>query len=148
MTKNWLIVANAARARVFEDDADGGKLTTLADLVHTASRQKGIELAGDRAGHLEGQGHGLGSSSYAPRMEVREREHEHFAREVATMLNEAIAAGRCGGLVLVASNPFLGHLKSHLGTQATRALLRTVAADYTTLREDEIVRRVHAEPAL
>lgn len=147
MTSNWLIVANAARARVFEDDAGSGKLRPVADLVHTASRQKGVELAGDRPGHVEGQGHGLGSAAYVPRTDAREREHDRFAREVAAMLDEAIAGGRCAALLLVASNPFLGQLKSHLGTQAARAVLRTVAADYTTLREDEIVRRVHAEPA-
>src|SRR5574337_408257 len=52
--KNWLVVANAARARVFEDAAEGEALHTVADLVHTQSRQKGTDLASDRPGHVEG----------------------------------------------------------------------------------------------
>ena len=53
--------------------------------------------------------------------------------------------GRCAGLVLVASSPFLGHLKAHLGVQAKKALVRTVDADYTALRDRELAERL-AEP--
>ncbi len=143
---NWLIVANAARARLFEVGEEAEGLKTLVDLVHTQSRQKGIALAADRPGHVEGQGHGLGNASYVPRTDVREREHDRFAREVAAILDDAIAAGRCAGFVLVASNPFLGHLKSHLGARAAKAVLRTVPSDYTTLPAAEIADRLHTEP--
>ena len=58
------------------------------------------------------------------------------------MLNDGIAAGRCAGLVLVASDPFLGQLKKQLSAQAHKALLRTVAADYTALNEHELALRL------
>lgn len=146
--KNWLVVANAARARVLEED-DSNDSTRhgyvhVADLVHPESRQKGVELATDRPGHVEGTGHGLGSASYQPRSDPREREHDRFAREVAQMLDKGIAAQRCAGLVLVASSPFLGHLKSHLGEQATKAIVRTLDADYTSLDERELAQRLAA----
>ncbi len=144
--QNWLVVANAARARVFEDAAKGKALRPVADLVHTPSRQRGAELGFDRAGRVDGQGQSMSGSAYAPRTGAREREHDRFAREVAALLDRGIADGSCAALVLVASNPFLGQLKSHLGAQAAKAVLRTVASDYTTLPEDEIARRVHAEP--
>lgn len=148
MTSNWLVVANAARARLFEDEGEAGGLKTLIDLVHPQSRQKGMALAGDRPGHVEGPGHGLGNAAYVPRTDAREREHDRFAREVAAILDDAVAAGRCAGLVLVASNPFLGQLKTHLGTQAAKAVLRTVASDFTTLRESEITQRLRSEPVV
>jgi len=44
----------------------------------------------------------------------------------------------------VASNPFLGHVKQHLSQQAHKALLRTVAADYTTLDDRELAQRLSA----
>jgi protein required for attachment to host cells len=148
--RNWLVVANAARARVLEEGGRPGEYLHVADLVHPQSRQKGVELAaahgGDRPGHVEGQGHGLGSAAYLPRTDPREREHDRFAREVAAQLNAGVAGGRCAGLVLVASDPFLGQLKSHLDAQATKALLRTVASDYTTLRDDELARRLGGSP--
>jgi len=141
--KNWLVISNASRARVLEESDDSAGYTHVADLVHPESRQKGVELAGDRPGHFPGtSAHGTGSSSFDPRTGAREREHDHFAREIAALLNAGVADGRCAGLVLVASNPFLGHLKGHLGEQARKVLLRTVPADYTTLDERELQQRL------
>ena len=145
--KNWLVVANASKARVLEASAPPGGYRHVADLVHPQSRQKGGDLADDRPGHVPGTAaHGTGSSAYDPRTAPRAREHDRFAREVAGTLNDGIAAGRCAGLVLVASNPFLGHLKEHLSEQARKALLRTVVADYTDLNERELAQRL-ASPA-
>jgi protein required for attachment to host cells len=61
---------------------------------------------------------------------------------VAAVLNAGVAAGQCAGLVLVASNPFLGLLKGHLSVQAGARVLRTLASDYTTLTEGELARRL------
>lgn len=68
----------------------------------------------------------------------KHRGHERFAQEVAKLLSDGIAADRCDSLLLVASNPFLGELKSHLSAQATKAIVRTVPSDYTLLRESEL----------
>jgi protein required for attachment to host cells len=145
--KNWLVVANASRARVLEESGAPGTFVHVADLLHPESRQKGTDLGGDRPGHVDRIGHGLSSGAYAPHTDPREREHDHFAREVATLLDDGIASGRCAGLLLVASNPFLGHLKAHLGEQARKAIVRTVSKDYTTLRDDELAERLHDHPA-
>lgn len=139
--KNWVVVANAARARVLAETGETGRYEHRADLVHPGSRQKGVDLGDDRPGQLEGGGRGVGGS-FQPRTDPREHEREQFAREVAALLNEGIAAGQCAGLVLVASDPFLGHLKAHLGAQANKLLLRTVASDYTALNERELAERL------
>jgi protein required for attachment to host cells len=144
--RNWIVVGNASRAMVLEERDEPGRLAHVADLVHPESRLKGVELgalgSGDRAGHVEGVGHGLGSAAYLPRTDPRRREHDRFAREVAHAVNKGVAQGRCRGITLVASDPFLGQVKSHLDAQARKALLRTVASDYTALREDELLRRL------
>ena len=141
--KNWLVVANASKARVLEESGTPGTYAHIADLAHPQSRQKGIDLADDRPGHIPGvSAHGTGSSAYDPRSDPREREHDRFARELAAVLNAGIASGRCAGLVLVASNPFLGHLKEHLDARANALLLRSVAADYTSLDERELAQRL------
>lgn len=140
--KNWLVVANASRARVLEETDTPGVYTHRADLVHPESRQKGIELDADRPGHVHAENPGPGGSAYPARTDAREREHEHFARELAALLDRGVARGECAGLVLVASNPFLGLLKAHLGEPARKAILRTQAADYTGLRDDELAQRL------
>ncbi len=147
--KNWVVVANASRARVLEkvDTGDKPNFVHVADLVHAKSRQKGVELGTDRPGRVNRIGHGLNSSAYPPHTDPKHREHERFAQEVAKLLSAGIAADRCDGLLLVASNPFLGELKSHLSAQATKAIVRTVPSDYTNLRESELEQRLqHRAP--
>jgi protein required for attachment to host cells len=136
--KNWLVVANAARARVLESGE--GAYAHVADLVHPASRQKGIELGDDRPGHAAADGRG--GVQFEPRTEPQEREHERFAHEVAAVLNAGVADGRCAGLVLVASSPFLGLLKAQLGEPARRLVLRTLASDFTTCSDAELAQRL------
>ena len=143
--KNWMVIANAARARVLEESGKPHAYTHIADLVHPQSRQKGEELAYDRPGYAEGSAAGTAGAVYPPRTNPRERERDRFAQELARMLDQGIADGRCGGLVLVASSPFLGHLKAHLGVQARKAIVRTVDADYTALRDSDLAERL-AEP--
>lgn len=140
--KNWVVVANAARARILEAGVAPGDCVQRADLVHTQSRQKGVELRSERSGHIVGGPSGSGGAAYSPRTDVRDLEHERFAREVAQAINEGVAAGGCAGLILVASNPFLGRLKSHLSPQASKALLETLPSDCTSLSDGEIAQRL------
>lgn len=140
--KNWLVVANSARARILEEAGEPGAYVHRADLVHAQSRQKGVEIATERAGHVKGAAPGPGGTAYLPRTDPRDREHDRFAREVATAINDGVSRNECAGLTLVASNPFLGLLKSHLNLQAAKALLGTVPSDYTSLSDAEIARRL------
>jgi protein required for attachment to host cells len=138
MKRNWFVIANASRARVLEETDEADTYTHVADLVHPQSRLKGEQLSSDRPGH------GLGSAAYLPRTDPRQREHDRFACEVASTLNHGVAQGRCAGLVLVASDPFLGHLKAHLDVQSRKLLLRTVASDFTALRDEELALRLRS----
>jgi protein required for attachment to host cells len=146
---NWIVVANSARARVLREAESVGRdgtrrlsYETVADLVHPQSRQKGVDLADDRPGQIEGVGHGLGSSSYEPRTNPRDREHDRFALRLARFLDEGLNSGRCAGIVLVASNPFLGELKAHLSEAAGQAVIRTIGSDYTGLPERDLIERL------
>jgi protein required for attachment to host cells len=144
MKRNWWVIANAARARVLEETDTPGQFLHVADLVHPQSRMKGQQLGSDRPGHVEGNGHGLGSASFLPRTDPRDREHDRFSREVAKAVNDGVAQGRCAGVTLVASDPFLGQVKSHLNVQSRKLLLRTVANDYTNLPDADLERRVRS----
>lgn len=140
--KNWVVVANSARARVLEPADTPGRFVHRADLVHTRSRLKGVDLEDDRPGHMAATGHGYGTAEYLPRRSAHEREQSVFAREIATLLDSGVARGECAGLVLVASNPFLGRLHAELGDAAQKAVLRTVASDYTRLPDETLARRL------
>ena len=85
--RNWVVVANAARARVLEETDEPGVYVHRADLVHPASRLKGSALSDDRPGHVGGPGHGPGGAAYEPKTNPREREHARCAQGLAAMLD-------------------------------------------------------------
>ncbi len=144
MSKTWIVLANASRARVCERDGEAGGLHDLMDFVHTQSRQKGSELASDQPGHVKhGMGSGLhGRTSLDPRTDPRQKEHEKFAREIAEHLDKGVASQQCERIVLIASNPFLGEIKSHLGTAAAAAVWVTAPSDFTALSGRELAQRL------
>lgn len=135
----WVVVANAARARIFERDDDNQALREIADRIHAPSRQKASELEADRPGKAR---KGEASTAFAPHTDPHDREHQRFAREVAQLLEEAALAHRMPGLVLLVSNPFLGELKAELGDATQRLLERCVPVDLTTCQHAELEERV------
>jgi protein required for attachment to host cells len=148
MNRTWIIVANAARARLCEFDPRDGSLTELADFVHAPGRQKGSDLATDRPGHTE-KGQASVRTSFEPHTDVHRKEREHFARELAQHLEDAVLQHRCPAVALIASNPFLGEIKARLGDAAAKAVVATAALDLTHCDLSELKRRVTAllEPA-
>ena len=141
MDRTWIVVANAARARLCEYDPRDGSLTELADFVHAPGRQKGSDLATDRPGHTE-KGQASVRTSFEPHTEVHHKERVRFARELAQHLDDAVAQRRCPAVALIASNPFLGELKAQLGGVATKLIVATAPTDLTHCDMAELTRRV------
>jgi len=135
MKTTWIVLANAARARIFEARDPGAAPQEVQTLVHPASRAKGTALADDRPGHAERQAteSGPGGTAYPPRTDVKSKEQHAFAREVAQLLHEAVGSRRCERLLLAASNPFLGELRAALSPAAAAAVAHSEAADLTAL---------------
>lgn len=136
---DWLVIANAARARIFERDGDNGALREIADPVHPASREKEAAMGRDRPGRVY---KGAASTAFEPHTAPRARERARFAHELARMLEDAAQARRMPGLVLMASNPFLGELKAALGPAAAAVLKAGIAVDLTGLQSSELEHHV------
>lgn len=145
MDKEWILLANASRARLYRRETNKGLLTELEDFVHPGARQMDRDAAGDRAGHVE-TGHGesgRGSTQLESRTDFREKAHEQFARELANHIDAALLQHQCKSWVLIASNPFLGALKAHLSQNAKKALRSSVASDLSSFNGPDLMRRVN-----
>jgi protein required for attachment to host cells len=136
---DWVLVANAARARCFVRDADNGALREEYSFIHDASRLKGTALTRERGGKVR---KGVASTQFAPHTGPHDKEHAAFARELADFLERAALAQRYPGLSLIASAAFLGELRSRLGPAAGKRLRRSVALDLSTLEAAELEHRV------
>ncbi|MBL8324955.1 MAG: host attachment protein [Rubrivivax sp.] len=136
---HWVLLANAARARLFERDHDNGALRELESFVHPDSRLKASATEHDRAG----QGaHGAGRAHFEPPTSPREREQQHFAEQLAHLLDDAARGDHMPGFALIASSPFLGRLRSTLGTAAAARLTFHADRDLTAFVGRELELRV------
>ena len=136
---HWVLLANAARARLFERDHDNNAMRELATFVHPNSRLKAAELSDDRAG----QGAiGSARAHFEAPTSPKERERQHFAEQLAQYLEEAALGERMAHWALIASSPFLGRLRAVLGRAAAARLTHHVDRDLTACMGQDLERRV------
>lgn len=144
MSETWVLVANASRARVCTWDRKLGTLSEVADFVHPESRMSGRELGTQRSGHAQRSlpDGGAGGAALDARTDPRRKEHQHFARELAAFLDEAVKARRCAELVLVSSPPFLGELRTQLSPASDKVVQAVLTADLSSLSLTDLAHRL------
>jgi len=134
-----VLVANAARARLFERDPENKAMREVASFVHPQTRMKGQALGHDRPGKAS---KGVASTAFPPHTDLHQKEHTEFARELAHRLEELALAHRYPRLAILASNPFLGELNAQIGAATRRLLQAAVALDLTAYDDGELEHRV------
>lgn len=135
----WILLANAGRARCFERDPATHALSELAGFVHQEARERSSQTGTDRPGRAF---KGEASTSFEPRTDPHDKQRESFARELGAFLEAAAQAHRYAQLALIASSPFLGALRAHLGEVSRHSLVSSQALDLTELEGRELEERV------
>lgn len=143
MKPEWILIANASRARLLQREL-GCPLVVIHSFDHPKSRSMASELGDDRAGQ-EKADRAFGGSAYEPRMDPKEKEHLRFARELADYLEQQAQQGGFKSLALYASSPFLGELKSALGTATAGLVVATHDLDLTSVGLVELDQRIAHE---
>ena len=141
MKRQWILLANASHARLLSRDSATDPLVPLATLEHPESRLKASQLADDRLGH-EATDNSSGGNRYEPRSDVRRKEHQRFAREIAQRLDAGLASGQFSVLRIFASSPFLGELKAQLSEAVNKRVHLAIDSDLTALGLAEIEQRL------
>jgi len=135
-----VLVANAARARLFERDPENKAMREVASFVHPQSRLKGQALEHDRPGRA--QKGSTASTAFPPHTDPHQKEHAEFARDLAQRLDELALAHRYPRLAIFASSPFLGELNAQLGAATRKLLQASVVLDLTAFDDGELEHRV------
>jgi protein required for attachment to host cells len=149
MDKTWILIANSERARCFARAPDH-TLTELTDFVFPHASLTGEAGGGDLTG-AAGKGHGRtghAGTQFEPRTEAQDKARASFAQQLASYLNDSIAAKRYSSLVLIASSPMLGAIKPLLNLSASNVLKRSVASDLTQFTGLELKKGVDHALAL
>jgi protein required for attachment to host cells len=145
MKPEFILIANASHARLLRHERSS-PLVTLESFEHPKSRSKISDLADDNAGH-ESMDSTFGGTAYPPRIDAKTKEHMQFARELVDHLERQAKQGDYRSLVIFASSPFLGRLKTELGAVTVRLLSSTRDLDLNSVGLTELKHRIEPELA-
>jgi protein required for attachment to host cells len=133
----WILIADAARARVLLASAPGVPLAQVPGLQLEAEHQKTSEIVSDKAGRTF-QSVGSGRSAYEAHEDPHRALKKTFAHQLSDMLAEKASAGAFDRVVLVAPPAFLGDLRATMSEAVRGRVHAEIAKDLTRTPNDEI----------
>ena len=136
--KTWIVVADAAHARVFEQ-VGAGPIQALPDLVFARKVPTDRELFSDRPARA------VDSVGGRHALERHDRGKEHratFVRTFAEPIERGALAGAFDRLVLVCAPHALGEVRAALGPHATQRVVKEIDKDFAKVPDAELVRRL------
>jgi protein required for attachment to host cells len=128
----WIVIADAAQARIIAQDGYNQPLRVIEQREHAASRRHTSEIASD------GRGRGFesaGEGRYAMEAPTDPQEHEKtvFTKEIADLLNDAAKTNRYEQLVIAAPARMLGELRKDLGKSAAEKVVLELDKNIATV---------------
>lgn len=144
----WVLVADSARARIFEWTSLSGPLIELRDFANPQGRLKEGELTSDRPGvAFSSKGHSSGHPMQAGQSASR-AVSDQFARTLVAELKAGLDAKKCERLVLVMPPTFLGQLRPHLDHRLEKAVAASLDLDLTKEPAEAVFGRLPQLPSL
>jgi protein required for attachment to host cells len=150
--KQWVLVADASRARIFSIPENHKPKKPLAwvlekEFDHPEGRAKATDLTTDVPGRVK-QSFGAGSR---PAMEVptdpKEVEAQAFARQLAESLEQGLNHNKFVRVTLVAPPHFLGLLRGTVSEQVSKRIHQSINKDLTLLPARELSEHLGLEPS-
>jgi protein required for attachment to host cells len=130
MSTLWILVADAAVARILNRPASGTDLEDVEQLTDAAAHARRADLRRDAYGRRAGDDLRMGGNATSSAGEDEQHlEAEGFARRVAERLDQAHRQGRFDALQVVAEPRFLGLLRKALTPQVAAAVVGEVDKD-------------------
>lgn len=137
---SWVIVANSARARVFESKGKSEPWSELWDMVNSEGRNAEQDFVSDKPGRTV-DGARAQRHTLDPSVDPKERAAMQLARELADKLDAALREKKFHHLTVVAAPHFLGLLREQMSKTVAGAVAHEVAKDLT--REDVRMMQEH-----
>ena len=153
MDAQWIVSANAGRARFFSQAQAGAPLEEIEDMVNAAARLRTADTESDDLGRRTSSvgrssaGTPSQASGYEPHQTPAEHQTQVFARSVAEFLQRGHQQHRYRKLSLIASPEFLGVLRKALDPGVGELVTVQIDKDYTQSTRDQLREQIrkHAE---
>ena len=137
-TVTWVLVSNAAEARLFKSEGCNTGLHLVQDWQHPDSRKHQDELVTDAGGRVQQSLAAGARPGIEWQTSPKEAEMLHFASELATYLSAARKQNAFQHLVLVASPHILGLLREKLDAPTSAMISGTLSKDYIYVGIEEL----------
>ena len=143
MKHTWVLVADGARARLFEVRARNEPWNELACFTNPDGRAPGRDATTERAPRVN-ESANAARHAIEPHTTLREKSMERFAHIINDALERGLHDHRYHKLVLVAPPRFLGRLHNVLGKLLQDCVAGEIRHNFTSLRGEEIRARLPA----
>jgi protein required for attachment to host cells len=133
----WILVADGARARIYQNQGPGLGLTETRFLEMVGMHEPTRSINADREGRM---GQGAMVHSADPHREQK----RVFARDIAEFLESQAQANAFDRLVLVAPPKALGDLREKLNGTASTKIVGEMAKDLTHVEMRELPKHLES----
>lgn len=125
MTKNWIVVADASHARIFQAEDSHRHLRELHYLSSPESQMHTQPLRAGGDGALI-DSPGSGPHQPAPQAPTPEKHSEHLARKLGKFLQQSLDVDAFAGVILVAEPSVLDHLQNKLDQRTAQLVIAAI----------------------
>ena len=135
--RTWILIADAARARVFLSTGSVAALAEVPGLTFAADHAATHDIVADRQGRSF-DSHGPARHAYEPRVSPHRALKTAFAHRLAHILDEQLKAKAYDRLIVVAPPVLLGDLRAALSAAVQACVTGEAAKDLTKVPDHEI----------
>ena len=140
---SWIVIADGAHARVFENKGPGKGLTPLPGEEAHHGHRPSREIDADRPGRSHDR-FGPGRHAMEPPSDAHRSEKQRFADTLAARLNAKALAGSFDRLILVAPAKTLGDLRNALSKETRARVHAELSKDLTHTPTQDLPRHLDA----
>ncbi|MBP0047839.1 host attachment protein [Marinobacterium sp. AK62] len=131
----WFLVADAAKARIFQQNGPKDPTVEIETLVHPEARMHNGDLVSDSPG-AQANG-GSGSHGVEEKASPRVAEDQRFAREVIDHVRHALNENQVKKFYMAAPPHFLGLLRQAMDDRVSKAMAGDLAKNLSKATPDE-----------
>ena len=143
--KTWIVVADAARARLVMNDGVGHGISDVPGGEFDNDLKHDGDVYADRPGRVHDRA-AAGRHAMERPNDTKQLSAAAFAKEIAGHLERLERKGGFDRLVVIAEPTFLGHLRHALPKQIARRVSAEIAKDLTKASPDDLMK--HLQPVL
>lgn len=139
--RTWIVVADGARARIFENDGPGRGIKELPDESSEQELKPTREINADKPGRAFDSA-GQGRHAMEPPTDPHRHAKRDFAAQLAKRLKSALDEHRYDRLVVVAAPVTLGDLRKEFDKGVMERVHGEIAKDLTRAQPPEIAKHL------